>query len=265
MTCVNGRRAAAVPAPGLRGGTCGGVCAAGLASSGRRCYSATMDLATRPAFDIACERPWLVLRLPTPHRVASWSLNRPGLVEASLVAWRQVGTHELAPDLDPAAFLAGALDTAGLGGAVGLITARDVGAFVHRAAEVEGVRAECIVTAGLNNGERVGRRHGEGPALAGTVNIFCRAGVALTEAALLEAASLVAQARTVAIMEAGYRRPGGRHAVTGTGTDCIVMAAPADGAPQAYAGMHTALGEAIGACVLEATRVAVAEWIAARG
>ncbi|GLK83987.1 adenosylcobinamide amidohydrolase [Ancylobacter defluvii] len=218
-----------------------------------------------PLLDIRCERPWLVLRLAAPHRMVSWSLNRPGLVEASTIAWRQVATDELTAELDPAAWFASELATAGLEGAVGLITARDVASHVHRAAEVEGARADCVVTAGLNNGERVGSRHPAAPVMAGTVNIFCRSALPLTEAALLEAASLVAQARTVAIMEAGYRRPGGRHAVTGTGTDCIVMAAPMSGAPQAYAGMHTAIGEAIGACVHEATRIAVASWIAARG
>ncbi|MDR6951412.1 adenosylcobinamide amidohydrolase [Ancylobacter sp. 3268] len=222
-----------------------------------------------PMLDIRCERPWLVLRLAAPHRMVSWSLNRPGLVEATAIAWRQVATDELTPELDPAGWFANELATAGLEGAVGLITARDIATHVHRAAEVEGARADCVVTAGLNNGERIGHRHAAAPALAGTVNIVCRSAVPLTEAALLEAASLVAQARTVAIMEAGYRRPGGRHAVTGTGTDCIVMAAPVaapmTGAPQAYAGMHTAIGEAIGACVHEATRLAVAQWIAARG
>lgn len=201
--------------------------------------------------------------------MVSWSLNRPGLVEATTVAWRQVGPHELAPGLDPASWFAGALAGAGLGDAVGLLTARDVASHVHRGAGVDGVRADGVVTAGLNNGERVGTRHGTAPVAAGTVNIFCRSSVPLTDAALLEAASLVAQARTVAIMEAGYRRPGGRHAVTGTGTDCIVMAAPLasplTGEPQPYAGMHTAIGEAIGACVEEATRIAVVDWIAARG
>ena len=213
---------------------------------------------------IACDRPWLVLRLPGPHRLVSWSLNRPGFVDADTVAWREVGARELTPELDPAAWFAREMAGAGLAEAVGMLTARNIASHVHRMAVVEGALAECVVTAGLNNGERVGTRHAAGLALAGTVNIVCRSSRPLTDAALLEAASLVAQARTVAILEAGYRRAGGPM-VTGTGTDCIVMAAPLGEAPDAYAGMHTAIGEAIGACVLEATRIAVAEWSAARG
>ena len=197
--------------------------------------------------------------------MVSWSLNRPGFVTSSTVVWREVAARELTPDLDPASWFARELELFGLRDAVGLLTARDITSYVHRSAEIDGARAECVVTTGLNNGERIGTRHAAPPVTAGTVNIFCRSSVALTDAALLEAASLVAQARTVAIVEAGYIRPGGATPVTGTGTDCIVMAAPAVGEAQTFAGMHTAIGEAIGACVLEATRLAVANWIAARG
>lgn len=214
-------------------------------------------------FTLSCDRPWLVMRLPAPHRMVSWSLNRPGFVRADRIAWREVGRDELTPDLDPAAWFAGELAGAGLGDAVGLLTARNVAAHVSASRSVEVARADCVVTAGLNNGERIGTRMGAWSP-AGTVNIVCRSSVPLTDAALLEAASLVAQARTMAISEAGYRRPGQILPVTGTGTDCIVMCAPAQGAAEPYAGMHTPIGEAIGAAVLEATARAVAEWIAAR-
>ena len=48
--------------------------------------------------------------------------------------------------------------------------------------------------------------------------------------------------------------------VTGTGTDCIVVACPCDGTPVAWAGLHTALGEAIGAAVYEAVRAGAEQW-----
>ena len=99
---------------------------------------------------------------------------------------------------------------------------------------------------------------------AGTVNILCHVSRPLTDAALLEAASIVAQARTVAILQADYRRAGQALAVTGTGTDCIVMAAPHGPSPDGFAGMHTAVGEAVGACVLEATTAALTAWIGER-
>lgn len=213
---------------------------------------------------LSCTGRWLVADLGAPHRLVSWSLNRPGLVEARRVVWREVGAQELSAGLDPARWFAEELSAAGLADAIGMITARRIDSHVARHRQVEEAQADCVVTAGLNNGERVGTRFAPAAA-AGTVNILCRASLPLTDAALLEAASLVAQARTVAIVEAGYRRPGQAQSVTGTGTDCIVMAAPIGLAPCAYAGMHTAIGEAIGACVLEATRAAVEGWIAARG
>jgi adenosylcobinamide amidohydrolase len=122
-----------------------------------------------------------------------------------------------------------------------------------------------VVTLGLNNGERIGSRHKAPVELAGTINILCHVSRTLTDAALLEAASIVAQARTVALVEAGYRRVPEGEVVTGTGTDCIVMASPIGSDPAAFAGMHTAVGEAVGACVLAATRIALAEWLAERG
>jgi adenosylcobinamide amidohydrolase len=41
---------------------------------------------------------------------------------------------------------------------------------------------------------------------------------------------------------------------SGTGTDCIVIASPRAPGGVPYAGKHTAIGHAIGAAVLEATR-----------
>ena len=214
-------------------------------------------------FDIECTRPWLVAHFSQPQRMVSWSLNRPGLVDASKVAWRQVGADDLTAGMDPVEWFAAKLDDAELSSAVGMMTSRDVGTYVHRTVRVEDVEAHAVVTLGLNNGEHVGRRAGS-PASAGTINILCQVSLPLSDAALLEAASLVAQARTVALVEAGYVRPGHGAAVTGTGTDCIVMAAPLSTEPSPYAGMHTAVGEAVGACVLGATGDALKQWLSER-
>lgn len=217
--------------------------------------------AARGIVELTCERPWLVARFPRPQRMVSWSLNRPGFVEADSVAFREVRDADLPADRDPVAWFRQVLAERGIGEAVGMMTARDVSSFVRRAVEIGDVQAECIVTLGLNNGERIGRRVGGAAVVgAGTINILCHASLPLSDAALLEAASLVAQARTVALVDAGYRRPGRSDIVTGTGTDCIVMASPMGERPNAYAGMHTAIGEAIGACVLDATRTAWLAW-----
>lgn len=216
-------------------------------------------------FALACTPPWLSARFPMPQRAVSWSLNRPGLVDTTDVAWLQVSNADLPADREPADWFAERLASAGLDDAVGMMTARNIARFQHRGVIVGNVEAHCVVTLGLNNGERVGSRMAHPRRYApGTVNILCHVSHPLTDAALLEAASLVAQARTVAIVEAGYRRAGQTDIVTGTGTDCIVMAAPHGPSPAAYAGMHTEVGEAVGACVLQATKAALKAWIAER-
>lgn len=82
----------------------------------------------------------------------------------------------------------------------------------------------------------------------------------LSEAASLEALSLVVEARTAATIahDVPSRRSGLR--ATGTGTDCVVVASPSRHAGLPYAGKHTAVGHVVGRAVLEATHEAIARW-----
>ena len=66
------------------------------------------------------------------------------------------------------------------------------------------------------------------------------------------------QARTAAVMDAGFDLPGGGGTATGTGTDCVAVAAPSGANP--YAGLHTATGEAIGRAVYTAVHSGALEW-----
>lgn len=231
----------------------------------RRSAPGTADMPST-SFGIACTRPWLVATFRNPQRFASWSLNRPGLVTGDQVAWLEVTNQELAGVEDHLGWFRRRLADAALDKAVGLVTARDVSCYELAVAEVDGVRSECLITLGLNNGESVGSRMDASahPLNAGTINILAAVSTPLTDAALLELSSIATQARTAALIDFGYRRPGMADAVTGTGTDCIVVAAPAAGVPQPYAGMHTAVGEAVGRAVREATLAASQAWLAAR-
>lgn len=213
-------------------------------------------------FSVACARPWLVARFARPQRMVSWSVNRPGFATADAVAWLEVGDADFSADMAPQDWFRARLSSAGLGAAVGLMTARNVERHHLATHRAEGVTATALVTLGLNNGERVGRRYGDARhALnAGTINILCHLSRPLGPAGLLEAAALVTQARTVALLEAGYRRFPGDDPVTGTGTDCVVMAAPDAEPGDDHAGMHTANGEAVGAAVLAACRAAWLAW-----
>lgn len=213
-------------------------------------------------FDVVCRRPWLIAQFGCPQRMMSWSLNRPGFVRADTVAWLEVTNEELRHVTDPARWLRQRISDRHIDDAVGLLTARNVSRYEKIDLFVEDVQASCLVTLGLNNGEHIGARvQPRRPASpAGTINILCAVSVPLSEGALVEAASIVTQARTVALIEAGYRRPGEQKPVTGTGTDCIVVSAPGCGVGALHAGMHTAVGEAVGAAVLKATRAATESW-----
>lgn len=209
------------------------------------------------AFRIVCERPILAALFDAPQSVLGWSLNRPGFRTTRAVVWREVRNADLPIDADPRALLEGWLAEAGYADAVGLLTSRDV-TWRHAADAVRGdVVGSCLATVGLGNAGRIGRQLE--PAATGTINILAHVSKPLGEAALIEAISIVAQARTAAILELGLRRGG--EVVTGTGTDCIVVAAPEGEPRERFAGMHTPVGEALGAAVFEATLAGGRRWM----
>ena len=202
--------------------------------------------------------PWMLAEMDGVHDLLSWSLNRPGFQRAHRVVWREVRNADLPRDLDPKEWLIGELRENRLDDAVALITSRGLDRHVSTYAEVETVGVDCVATVGLSNGERVGRRRTDGGPV-GTINILARSSMPLSEPAMVEALSIVAEARTLAIVEAGHDC--GTGIATGTGTDCIVIAAPHGPDPLAFAGLHTPLGEALGKAVLSACRAGVTDWL----
>ncbi|MEM6678686.1 MAG: adenosylcobinamide amidohydrolase [Pseudomonadota bacterium] len=215
---------------------------------------------------VTLDRPWLYADLGCEHRVASWALSRPGIVTARRIVWREVRNADLPRDLDAKAWFAHELARVGEGEAIGLLTSLSVARFVETRAEVEDAVASVLATVGLSNAERVGTRS-KTLVFPGTINIAVAVNGTLTAGALLEALSIAAEARTAAVMTHGPAQAPGP--ATGTGTDCIAVAAPlsekAVGAawstPQPYAGKHTALGEAIGRAVLDAVSRGVEDWM----
>ncbi|HAP98538.1 MAG TPA: hypothetical protein DCQ35_00565 [Rhodospirillum rubrum] len=186
-------------------------------------------------FTVDCRPPLLVARFARPQRMIGWAINRPGLCHASAVAWVQVDNGDLPCGIEPRAVLDARLEAAGLGDAVGLLTARTITRYHQARRDVGGASAQVLMTLGLGNAERIG--------------------------ALLEALSIATQARTAAIIEGCLIRAGQSRPVTGTGTDCLILACPPEGPASPYAGLHTGVGQAIGAAVYDATREAMDLWI----
>lgn len=207
---------------------------------------------------VALDRPWLTARLSLPMRILSHAPYGAGYRTTDTVLWREVRNADLTPDFAVEDWFAAQMARAP--GAVGMLTSRDVGTWRAGRAEVEGIRAECVVTLGLSNAESVGRRLPWHPADYGTINILAATDAGLTKTAQLEALTIAVQARTAGVISAGLALATGQ--ATGTGTDCLALAClPGQGR---YAGLHTAVGEAIGACVRQAVEGAAADWVAWR-
>ena len=207
------------------------------------------------------EFPWLVVELGAPHAVASWAVVGGGLQEAEAVAWLQVRDADLGPELDPAQWLEKRSSQAGLAHAVCMLTSSDL--MHHQVArnEIDGLCAEVVATVGLSNRLAVGDPPTSG--VVGTINISVVLNRALSPSAMLEAMSIAVEARTAAMVSLQTHSTVSEKLATGTGTDCIVVAAPLTNKtePARYAGKHTALGAVIGQAVLHAVTAGGKVWM----
>ena len=202
----------------------------------------------------------LVVRFPRVHRTLSWAVCGGGLGLTRAVAWRYVEHGELSPSTDAAKLLEETLKAHGLERAVGMMTARALSTFDCVEKQHDGVAARAVATVGLGNALAVG--DAPGPMRFGTINVLVQLSHALDEAGLAEALSLATEARTAAVLDGRVPSRRSSELATGTGTDCIVIAAPEGGEPLRWVGKHTAAGSLIGAVVREAVGRGVRRWIA---
>lgn len=205
---------------------------------------------------VSLDWPWIEFDLGAPMQVLSWAVNRPGLVTARHILWREVRNQDLPPDLNVQDWYAGELDNRGRTNAVAFLTSRDLRHYCEAEATAGAAHAHAVATVGLSNAERVGRRADYSRRDWGTINVGLRLSSGLTQTGLIEAMSIAVQARTAAVMDAACDLPTG--IATGTGTDCVAVAAPSGGT--AYAGLHTDVGEAVGRAVYEAVLQGALDW-----
>lgn len=144
------------------------------------------------------------------------------------------------------------------------------GANVARAGYAVASRAGFSVgawcTAGFSNALRAGDRatvmpgQSDGSGRPGTINLIVMANRPMAREALAEAIHIATEARTLAVLDAGVKSVRSGSPATGTGTDCITVAAPILGNPdrtrggateERYCGKHTLLGELIGRAVMQ--------------
>lgn len=203
----------------------------------------------------ACHR-WLEVDLCVPHSTLGWTLIGGGRSKTQHVFWYQVSDADLRADVDPTRFFEERRkqwtgDTQG----VGFLTGCSLDEFVERRLHRSELSVRCISTIGLNNALRIGDPPRAAALSPGTINILLQVSHPLSKCASLEALSLVAEARTLAVLDGRVPSSIGNTIATGTGTDCIVVASPLpsdDESELDYAGKHTELGYLIGSCVYDA-------------
>lgn len=195
---------------------------------------------------------WLVVSFDELQETRSWAIYGGSRKVTQTVVWYQVNKGDLGISVDAKEFAKNLFSQNGYENSVGLLT----GASLNRYADIQktagNLSVRSIGTIGMSNALRVGDPIGRLEPV-GTINLLCAVSVPLTEEAFLEAISLVVEARTAAILAFDISSSNTGLPVTGTGTDCVVVTAPAvsDIPPLEFVGKHTLLGSLIGQAVLE--------------
>jgi iron complex transport system ATP-binding protein len=206
----------------------------------------------------------LLVSFSAPRRVLSSAVLGGGFSEASFILnhWVQRDSSggqagaccEIGPS--PREFIQNRIGALGItGSGVGLMTAVNIPKnLVVLHLGFEEVWVEGFFTVGVGNAVRAGDPASdleeEEKARAGTVNMILLTNASLSDAAMVEALQVAAEAKTAAMMESGIKSTVSARAATGTGTDCTAVVS-GGGAPVRYAGTHTKMGELIGRLVSE--------------
>ncbi len=199
-----------------------------------------------------------------PCRVLSWAPLGGGIRIARLLANHQVKVDDREALRAPRAWLARGVRAAGHDPrrTVALMTGAEVARVGQALAARDGVCVGAWCTAGFSNALRVGDRATVLSTHAGTINLIVVVNRPLTLAAMVEAAQIATEARSLAVLQAGIKSVRSGAPATGTGTDCIAIATPARATARGmraepYCGKHTLIGELIGRAVLESCARAI--------
>jgi len=188
----------------------------------------------------------LVWRFDHPLRVAASAPHGGGLATRRWIVNAQVPPSYARRDPDHhLRKLAVSLGLPGHG--VGMLTAADVRSFVTTVDD--GV--EVVATVGLGEPEWAAtapRTERVPVRLAGTINAVALLPERLSDAALVNAIATATEAKAQALFELGI-------AGTGTATDAVCIATPADGRAEAFGGPRSRCGSRLARAVRDAVRL----------
>lgn len=192
-----------------------------------------------------------------PHQVMSSAIFNGGIVQASHLVNLRVpkrGAFLEAPEITLAKYCA---DAGWSGTVVGMMTAASMDSFRMAKETVQGIDIVVLVTSGLSNPRRVGDRAEHRKMTTpskeiGTINIIAMTSTNLTEPAMVEALTVVTEAKSAALQETGIRSPVSNKIATGTGTDSIAVVCGHGPEKVRYCGKHVLFGEILGRLVNDA-------------
>jgi adenosylcobinamide hydrolase len=208
-----------------------------------------------PELTIEKKEDHLLIRHPGPLETLSNAVYGGGLKHAShFVNWKvplDYGSN------DPSHLMKQKLTEWGypVSASIGLQTA----AYIHTASVQEMIGDEfrmiCVVTAGLGNAARAGKKRKTFPAYqCATINVFLFIDTSMTHSAMVNGIITATEAKAAALQDLGVVDENGLTA-TGTTTDAIVMAASQNSEryrTHQFAGTATSIGNAIGCLVYNA-------------
>jgi len=140
------------------------------------------------------------------------------------------------------------------GAGVGMMTAASVDRYVHAADG--GAQAWATVGLRVPTWAAVPEGHQDpelAPIRVGTVNIVVRLPVAMTDAALVNTVMTVTEAKTQALLEAGFEG-------TGTASDAVCVAVPAEGPQELFGGPRSEWGARVARAVHTAVLRGAEAW-----
>jgi adenosylcobinamide amidohydrolase len=190
----------------------------------------------------------LAIFLPEAYRTLGWAPLGGGARRAELIVNHQIALGNRKATEAPRLYLGRVVRSLGVNPrrAVAMMT----GAQIKKAASTTEKRGDMIVTAwctaGCSNALRVGDPASVELSTPGTINLIVLINQPISEAATVEAIQIATEARVAAVLAARVKSVRTGKPATGTGTDCIVVAAPEKPPVHSYCGKHTRLGELIG-------------------
>ncbi len=193
------------------------------------------------------------LRFASPQIALSSAVSNGGFCRADNFLNMQVPRNPCKPLESPVKTLK---DYAALRGIVGTTVAMMTAASMRSCRlcveAIEQYHLAVLVTSGTNNARRIGDEAEqqslwvEKPSTLGTINIAVVSSVPLLPAAMVEAITLVTEAKAAALQDLCIFSAVSDALATGTGTDATALFASEGPSELPYAGKHTLFGERLG-------------------